>query len=141
MEGLSGASAVFAVLSVTIQLAEYVKKLVEFGKQVQDAPAEVSALFHDLELLSMVLEKTRPLEPLVPLGDIGERVLRNCNSKISKLQAKIQPAIEQFRSDSQCKRTWSALKIVLKQKQIDALQKSILEAKSTLQVVQQNYIV
>jgi len=55
MEGLSTAASVIVVVSLTIQLAESVKKLRDFWNSIKQAPEDIRAIATDLELLSSVL--------------------------------------------------------------------------------------
>jgi len=138
MDGLSGASGVIAVVSVAVQLAESIKQLVEFGKAVEDAPPRISALFHDLEVLESVISEFRRIDGRITFNGVNEVVIKNCQQKVSTLQTTIQPAILKLKSNKVASRKWVAFKITLKGEEIQSLQKSIEEAKSTLQLVQNN---
>jgi hypothetical protein len=138
MDGLSGASSVIAVGSIAIQLAENIKKIVEFGRAVEHAPTRICALFHDLEVLESAITQIHRTNNRVTFDSVNEAVLKNCEKKISALQKTIQPAILNLKSNKLRCRKWSAFKITLKEEEILSLQKSIEEAKSTLQLVQNN---
>jgi hypothetical protein len=138
MDGLSGASGVIAVVSVAIQLAECIKQLVEFGKAVEDAPPRISALFHALEVLESVLSHFHRINSRIAFDDVNEAVLNNCQQRISALLTTIQPSILKLQSNKLASRTWSAFKITLRREEIQLLQRAIEEAKSTLQLVQNN---
>jgi hypothetical protein len=140
MDGLSGASSVIAVVSVALQLAEGVQKLCEFGKAVQDAPANVGTLFGELETLSTVLAQTQGTSHGTNYDKVTEKVLKDCNEKVANLQAKLLGPTLDFRSQSFARRKWSALKITLKKSEIDSLQSSIEKAKSTLMIFKINSI-
>lgn len=136
MDGISSASSVFAVVSIAIQLAESIKKLVEFGKAVQDAPASICALFHDLEVLAAVISQIQQINGNTVFDNVSEKALQNCHQKISKLQNTIHQAQLSLKSKSSTRRKWGAFNITLKKDEIQSLQRSIEEAKSTLQLVQ-----
>jgi hypothetical protein len=138
MDGLSGASSVIAVGSIAIQLAESIKKLVEFGQAVEDAPARIGALFHDLEVLESAITQIHRTNSRITFNRVDEAVLMNCEKKISELQRTLQPAVTNLKSNKLRCRKWSAFKITLKKDEILSLQRSIEEAKSTLQLVQVN---
>jgi hypothetical protein len=140
MDCLSGASSVIAVGSIAIQLAESIKEIVEFGKAVQDAPARISALFHDLEVLESAISQIHQTNSHITFDDVHEAVLKNCERKISALQKTIQPTILSLKSNKLHCRKWSAFKITLKKEEIQSLQRSIEEAKSTLLLVQNNSV-
>ncbi len=131
MDGVSGAASVIAIL----QLLESVVKLVEFGKSVRDVPANVEALFNDLDLLSAVLAQTHKSISRINLDEVTTRVIKDCENKVSVLDTKIRSAASHLRSDSLRRRTWSALKIALKSNEIALLRQSIADAKATLQLV------
>lgn len=82
MEGLSSASAAFAVISLAVQLAESVKQLVEFWQAIEDAPGDVSELFSDLELLSAFLVKNqKKFAQNSPYDLVAQRIFSKCQKK------------------------------------------------------------
>lgn len=56
MEAISAAASGIAVASIAIQLADSMKKLVDFWESVQDAPNNIRSVLDDLRLLSRVLK-------------------------------------------------------------------------------------
>ncbi|KAI9649749.1 hypothetical protein NHQ30_002330 [Ciborinia camelliae] len=125
MDGLSSASSAFAVISLTVQLAQSVKKLVEFWKAVEDAPGDVNELFNDLELLSAVLVKNHnKFAQHSPYDLIAKRIF----SKFA------------FTSPSSRKRKWAALKITLKNDEIKKMRNSVGESFVAVQMIQQDAI-
>jgi hypothetical protein len=134
MEVIGSTASVFALY----QLCASIKDLVDFGKAVQDAPTTVKALFEDLELLELVVAQARNVAHLLTFDDTTERVLRTCESKISILHHKLATPISRFQSGNFIQRKWSALKITLRVEDIKDLQRSIQDAKSTLQISQTN---
>ncbi|TEY73283.1 hypothetical protein BOTCAL_0080g00110 [Botryotinia calthae] len=113
MDGLSSASAVFAVVSIAVQLAETIHKLVEFWKAVEDAPDNVASIFQELGLLSKILTQSHELAQLHSFSDIFDEALADCCSKILKLHSKVENTRQNLNSPILRKRKWAAWKIVL----------------------------
>jgi hypothetical protein len=138
MEALGAASGVIAIASIAIQLAETIQELVEFGKAVQDAPANIRALLQDLEVLRSTLLQIHRTSSRIGIDAVAETVLKECERKIYNLKMVLQPAISNLKSNKLACRKWSALKITLKKDKIESLQKAIEYAKSTLILIQNN---
>ncbi|KAF7921602.1 uncharacterized protein EAE98_008449 [Botrytis deweyae] len=138
MDGLSSASAVFAVVSVAVQLAETIHKLVDFWKAVEDAPDNIASIFRELGLLSKILTQSHELAQLHSFSDIFDEALKDCCSKILKLHSKVEDTRQNLNSSKLRKRKWAAWKIVLQRSEIDSLQKSISEAKTNILHIQVN---
>jgi hypothetical protein len=138
MEVIGAASGVIAIASIAIQLAETIKELVEFGKAVQDAPADIRALLQDLEVLRSALLQIHRTSSSIGIDAVTETVLKECEKKIYSLKTELEPSISKLKSNKLACRKWSALKITLKKGKIESLQKAIEYAKSTLILVQTN---
>ncbi|TGO13635.1 hypothetical protein BTUL_0066g00240 [Botrytis tulipae] len=138
MDGLSSASAVFAVVSVAVQLAETIHKLVDFWKAVEDAPDNIASIFRELGLLSKILTQSHELAQLHSFSDIFDEALGDCCSKILKLHSKVEDTRRNLNSSKLRKRKWAAWKIVLQKAEIDSLQKSISEARGNIIHIQVN---
>jgi hypothetical protein len=136
MDGVSSASGIFAVVSIAIQLAETVKKIVEFGKAVKDAPIHIRALFSDLEVLAAVISQIQQLDGYVACDKVSEKALLNCQIKILALHDIIDKAQLNIKSKSRVRRQWAAFKFAFGEAEIQSIRTSIKEAKSTLQLVQ-----
>lgn len=134
MDIVSSTASVIAI----VQLCGSIKQLVDFGKAIQDAPANINKLFRDLELLDVVVIQARNISHILTLNNTAEKVLRNCEGKISSLLQRLSKAKTRFETGNPVQRKWSALKITLKSDEVATLQRSIEEAKSTLQIVQNN---
>jgi hypothetical protein len=132
MDGLSSASAVFAVGSVAIQLAETIQKLHVFWRTVQDAPEDISELFHELESLHSILAQIKGSRQEEDLDASSKLVLKDCEAKVLSLQQQLQKPLSEFKSSSNYRRKWAALKITLKNSLIESTRSSIEKAKSTL---------
>ncbi|KAF7947472.1 hypothetical protein EAE96_008559 [Botrytis aclada] len=140
MDGLSSASAVFAVVSVAVQLAETIHKLVDFWKAVEDAPDNVASIFRELELLSKILTQSHEVAQLHSFSDILDEALKDCCSKILKLHSKVEVTRLKLNSSKLRKRKWAAWKIVFQKSEIDSLQKSISEARTNIIHIQMNSV-
>lgn len=140
MDGLSSASAVFAVVSVAVQLAETIHKLVDFWKAVEDAPDNIASIFRELGLLSKILTQSHESAQLHSSSDILDEALKDCCSKILKLHSKVENTRRNLNSSKLRKRKWAAWKIVLQKSEIDSLQKSISEARANIMHIQVNSI-
>jgi hypothetical protein len=136
MNGLSNASSVFAAVSIAIQLGESIKKMVELGKGIKDAPTHIRALSQDLEVLAAVLAQIQQLNGHVAFDNIAEKALQNCQIKILKLQNAIRQAQLNVKSKRRLRRKWGAFSFALNEHEIQSMQISIEEAKSTLQLIQ-----
>ncbi|TGO37875.1 hypothetical protein BHYA_0087g00340 [Botrytis hyacinthi] len=141
MEGLSSASAAFAVISLAVQLAESVKKLMEFWKAIEDAPGDICDLFDDLELLSAALiQNQRKFAQHSPYDLIARRILTKCQKRVEHLSSKLSPTMSAFTSFSSRKRKWAALKIILKNEEIKKLRASVGESLVAVQMIKQDAI-
>lgn len=141
MDGLSSASGVFAAVSIAIELAATIRKIVKFGKAVKDAPTQIRALFQDLEVLDAVITRIEQLNQHVAVDNVSEKALQNCQIKLLKLQNVIDQAQLNIKSKSRFRRNWGAFKFVLNEAEIQSIQASIQEAKSTLQLAQTQSLV
>lgn len=76
------AASGIAVASITIQLADSIKKLIEFWDSVQNAPNNIRTVLQDLELLTSVLEDIHRAEVEHGADPNITRLLQNCESRI-----------------------------------------------------------
>jgi hypothetical protein len=158
MDGISGASSVLAVVSLAIQLAESAKKLYDFWKSVDEAPASIQRIVADLKLVSSVLTEIAQHEQRYgqdgSIVDVlascmysprriivfektfakcfcpGMQEIRMMNTMTAKLQHGLQ-------SRTLHKRKWSAIKAVLKEDEIAKFQFRLMDAKTNLILVRQ----
>lgn len=131
MDPLSGTASVIAVVTFAAQLAVGLKELVGFWKQVQKAPADISALFDDLESLSLVLAEAK-LSHGEELDPMTKRVLRDCQKKVRLLCDKVSVNACGLDSSSFKRRKWSAFRISLDKGEIESLRRAIEKAETTL---------
>ncbi|KAH9213324.1 hypothetical protein DL95DRAFT_447176 [Leptodontidium sp. 2 PMI_412] len=127
--------AAIAVAGISIQLADTLNKLITFWKDVQRAPAEVRALFEDVEALSALLAQAQSSNRHEGLDGLAEKILGRCEEKVTALYAKVRKAAEGLASESARKRKWSALKISLDKADINELRDQLKEAKAMLVIV------
>lgn len=125
-----------AVVQMTAQLANTVQMLVEFWKDIQDAPDEVQTLFEEIGAL-------QPLLKMIKENDLEKRsdpaldtVIQRCNKQLCTLAEKLP----NFDPDSVAIgfnfRTWKSSKIVVRKKEIKALLRTIDRTKLTLILLQ-----
>ena len=138
MDGLSAVANATAVVSISIQLADSIKKLYEFWDSVQEAPEDIQNIRADLELLTTVLSDiTLEAQHQPPDGTLIT-VLKQCTVKVGALTAMINEIEPGFASHKCSVRKWNAIKAVFKDKKLKKLQTTIEGLKATLILAQQN---
>ena len=143
MEGLSTASGVIAVLSLTIQLANSIKELYEFWGSIEEAPGEVRDIVANLKLLSSVLDNIIQFEAgtnHVIADDTLKDVLESCVLRVKRFTDLVSPFERGFVSKKRAIRTWAALKAVLKAEKVKQFRTALEELKTTLLLAQQNHL-
>ncbi|KAH7309247.1 hypothetical protein BKA65DRAFT_519487 [Rhexocercosporidium sp. MPI-PUGE-AT-0058] len=140
MEPLSAASSVFAVVSVAIELAKGIHKLVVFCKAVQDAPEGLLQLYEDLESLAELLEQVGLVD-----DSCGDRLVGiavdKCRLCLGRLEKKIRGPAWELGSESRGRRFRGKVKVVLRQSEIRDLREEIERAKSQLQIALVNSLI
>lgn len=137
MDGLSTAASGFAVVSITIQLVDGIKKLHDFWNSITEAPEDIKDNLLELKVLSSVLtqiahDKQRH-EPDPTFAD----VLRDCCAKVSRLATLLGEIAPGFASTSSHIRRWTAMKAVLKQEKLKKFQDGLERLKNTLSLALQ----
>ncbi|KAL9037223.1 MAG: hypothetical protein Q9180_003842, partial [Flavoplaca navasiana] len=132
MDGLSTAGSGFAVVSVTIQLADGIKKLHDFWNSIAETPEEIKDNLLELRVLSSLLtqiahDKQRQ-EPDPTFAD----VLSECCTKVNRLTTLLGEIEPGLASTNSYVRRWTAVKAVLKQEKLRKFQESLARLKSTL---------
>ena len=129
---------VIAVASITIQLADSVKKLSDFWKSVQQAPSDVQTIITDLDLLRQAL------------GDIAsgirqgnssgalERTLQQCEVNVQTLYSILQQLEPGFASSKRIIRKFTAFKSVLKWDKVKKFMAVLDRLKSTMMLFSQD---
>ncbi|KAK0124739.1 hypothetical protein ONS96_008621 [Cadophora gregata f. sp. sojae] len=137
MEPLSAASSVFAVVSIAIELAKGINKLVVFCKAVQEAPSGLKGLVEDLEVLGELLEQVHAVAFEAKGSErYIERAVDRCRVTIEKLEEIIWKPSVDLRSEKSGRKFRGRVRIALGQTQIDTLREEIERAKSQLQIAQ-----
>lgn len=139
MEGAASVIGVVGVATITIQLAESIKKLSDFWSSVKEAPSDVQAIIDDLDLLCSVFKSIGSDIDLIEDDLLLERVLCNCVVTIKPLGAILQDIQRGFASTKRSVRKWTAIKSVLKWDKIKKFQEILDRLKGTLMLVQQKY--
>ena len=139
MDGLSGAAGVIAVGSVTVQLADSVKKLRDFWCSVKDAPDDVRAIAGDLEVLSRILAEISLETQTQDQSPSTKAALLRCIDGTKPLAAIVEDLEPGFESRSARTRKWSALKTVFKAEKIKKYQSSLEGVKTSLILAQQSH--
>jgi HPt (histidine-containing phosphotransfer) domain-containing protein len=85
MDGLSGAASVIGVVSLAIQLADSVKKLLNFWDSVQNAPDNVKAMAKGLRVLSVVLDNIETHQKLHGEDQTTTELLDSCRDHVTAL--------------------------------------------------------
>ncbi|KAG4442551.1 hypothetical protein IFR05_001963 [Cadophora sp. M221] len=140
MEPLSAASSVFAVVSVAIELAKGIHKLVLFCKAVQDAPSGLVQLSEDLESLGDLLEQVCLIDESCG-NKLVEIAVEKCRVCVGRLEEKIRGPSWELGSESRVKRFRARVKVVLRETEIADLRGEIERAKSQLQIAQINSLI
>ncbi|KAH8596173.1 hypothetical protein B0O99DRAFT_594006 [Bisporella sp. PMI_857] len=140
MDGLSCASGVAAVVSITFQLAQGIQKLIEFWSAVNDAPERIRDIFDHLRLLSTILHESKNLPMEDGLTKLLIKALSNCEKHVSGLEKKIAYAMRHASSNNRWKRRWADFNITLKDREIRDFQEAIGEAFQLVKGVQISYL-
>ncbi|KAL8783376.1 MAG: hypothetical protein Q9213_004695, partial [Squamulea squamosa] len=140
MDGSPAVASGIAIASIAIQLADSVKKLHEFWSSVKEASEDIRAISLDLETLATVLTciafESQRARPDVILA----AALEHCSLQVKQLTMILNAAEPGFASASTRVRYWTALKTVMKQRQVKKFQRALDRAKVNLLLVQQHQI-
>ena len=99
-------------------------------KSVEDAPQEFRTIAKELKLLALTLDCLR--HGGTRGNDSSTMALEICKDKIGRVLLIIQRDEPDFATSNKQKRKWNALKAVFKSNEIQEIQKSIEETKTTL---------
>ncbi|KAL9632510.1 MAG: hypothetical protein Q9204_003759 [Flavoplaca sp. TL-2023a] len=132
MDGLSTAGSGFAVVSVTIQLADGIKKLHDFWTSIAEAPEDVKDNLLELRVLSSLLTQIAHNQQRHDPDPTFADVLSGCCAKVNRLTTLLEAIEPGFASTSSSIRRWTAVKAVLKQDSLKKFQKRLESLKSTL---------
>ncbi|KAH8655766.1 hypothetical protein BX600DRAFT_440255 [Xylariales sp. PMI_506] len=129
----TGASAV-GIASFAVELGSVIRKLVNFCRDVLEAPQEVLFLLEDIELLVEIVEnlerdfRTTSTKLRLSHNTIISRCARRCFSIANEL-ALIASDVER---DVNRKPIWKSMKFVLKEKTVKKLQRKLESSKISL---------
>lgn len=136
---MDGASAVFAVVSLGVQLAAVVRQANDFLRSVHNAPDELVRLIEVLDQLDAMLEHVRSLTdqqaltPSLPGAIISvASALQNCEKRIKKLENLVNRLKGSVEGQRRVKRVWAAVKAVYKKEEIMELRSQLHEDMMTL---------
>ena len=134
------ASGVFAVVSLSLQLAETVKKVDNFLRDVQNAPDELKRLVDTLDQFDLILvqvktyvEQQSRINGLPGCIDVIERTLHSCESNVRKLDSYVNVFQPLFNGKGQRRKLWASIKTVVKKEEIVQMRGLILQDISSLQ--------
>jgi hypothetical protein len=134
MEALGAASSVIAVISLGLQLANSVQRLVDFWDSVKDAPSEVAEIRSQLKVLGALLRSIES-DTHQSLSDsessLGNDCLLICKASVAKLE-KLSKAWNQELSRTGIRRKWSCLKKAFGEKKLASYWGELERAKSML---------
>ncbi|KAE9379389.1 ankyrin [Stipitochalara longipes BDJ] len=138
MEALAAASSVLAVVSLALQLADNVQRLIEFWNSVKDAPAEVLEIRSQLRILGALLRSIELDGQQSPSDDgdsLGHDCLLVCNASVAKLE-KLSNGWSRELGRIGIRRKWSCLKKALREHELARYWTELERAKSTLLMYQ-----
>ena len=134
------ASGVFAVISLSLQLAETVKKVDNFLRDVQNAPDELKRLVDTLDQLNLILVQVKTYvkqqsrtDGLPGCTDVIERILHSCESNVRKLDSYVNVFQTLFNGKGQRRKIWASIKTVIKKEEIVQMRGLIDQDISSLQ--------
>lgn len=134
MEVLAAASSVFAVVSLALQLADNVQRLVDFWDSVKDAPSEVAEIRSQLRVLGALLRRIEIDVQHAASDDgdsLGHECLVICKGSVAKLE-KLSRELDHELSRNGIQRKWSCLRKALREKELASYWSELERAKSTL---------
>ena len=137
MDGLSAAASLIGVASITVQLADSIKKLYEFWSSITDAPEDVQNVAVELALLTSVLSDIASEARYGDSDNTFTAVMEACMLRVKTLDDILLEIKLNLASASPIKRKWAAVKSILNSDRIKKFQTSLEGLKSTLILVRQ----
>ena len=126
-----------AVVSVTIQLADGIKKLHDFWNSITEAPEDIKDNLFELNFLSGVLIQIAHNKQRDEPDPAFSEFLSGCCAKVNRLTSILEGIEPGFASTSSYIRRWTAVKAVLKHEKLKKFQESLERLKNTLSLVLQ----
>lgn len=139
MDGLSTAAGGFAVVSVTLQLAEGIKKLHDFWNSITEAPEDIKENLSELRTLSNVLTQIAYHQQRDTPDPTFADVLNVCYAKVNRLVTLLEEIEPGFASRSSYIRRWTAVKAIMKQEKLKKFEDRLARLKSTLFLALQHH--
>ncbi len=140
LEALGGVSAVFATVSIALQLADAAVQLHAFWQSFRGCPKEMRDLLSDLLLLQTVLKDIHAEETLLPVPHEAlptHEPLLKCEQYFGELEAlarKLQVDI----SKGKVQRTWKSVKVVFQKDDLGKFKDNLESMKITLVLARQS---
>jgi len=138
---MDGVSAVFAVVSLGVQLVGTIREVIEFLRSVHNAPDEITRLVQVLDQLRGTLEHVKDLvqQQSLILGLPGSFVsiasaLRNIEKRIIKLEKLVNQLKRYVDRNYSFQKAWATLKTVFKKEEIVELRGQLYEDMMALQL-------
>ena len=138
---MDGVSAIFAVVSLGIQLGSTVKEINDFVRTVRDAPDEVLRLAETLEQLleilkqvHILLERQDSISTVPDSFTIIASALQGCERRVKKLEALVTRVKKSLNGQHRYQRAAAALRSVLKKDEILDLRHQLHEDVAALQL-------
>ena len=138
---MDGVSAIFAVVSLGIQLAGTIRQVTDFLRSVENAPDEIKRLVEILDQLCGTLEHVKNLiQQQSSILDLpGSYVsivsaLRGCEKRVIKLERLINSLKRYVDRNHMFQKAWGALKTILKKEEIVELRRQLYEDMMSLQL-------
>ena len=137
MDGVSAASSVIAVVSVSAQLIKGIKELYNFWKSIEEAPENVRNIVENLTFLSHVLDD---IDFKVEQNASVKALLEACVLTVKRLKTLNEFFERGFASKKRVIRKWTALKSVFNAERVRRFQEILSELKITLLLAQNNHL-
>ena len=139
MSGAEAVGAVFANVSIALQLADAALNLHNFWKSVKDAPKSLKDLVNNLRTLQGVLKAIHTEEKMLPGPQEAiptYEPLLECQRYFDELRA-LAERLQTDISKGKMQRTWKSLKIVFEKNHLDEFRSNLESMKSTLILARQ----
>lgn len=139
---MDGASGVFAVVSLTIQLVDTIQKIRSFFHEIRDVPKELLTLVQLLnrqddcfKLVRDFVEQQNSTSSVSPASlTLILNTLGDCETIFETLESFVNKARSSLVHRNQLQRTWASLRIALKKEDIQELQNQLRDATNALHV-------
>jgi hypothetical protein len=138
MDGLSAAASGMAVISLTIQLLDFVREIQRFMHSTFNARAELKRLMDLLDQLALILESIGSLidkqENMANANIISNilRAMKTCEGKLSILRNVVESAKKASISKSKVAQSWGLYKLTWKKKDIEDFENELQRMVSIL---------